>query len=155
MRRCWIIHGRAAPWLPSGKTLLFDPSPDLNGSSPLPGSRWTRETGKFLHENEIHFADPVPQPLLSTRVNWRVENKSFTHFSPRGETGHLSQCLKSDAPQTGSGKEMSRLPVQYRPGQTVTNQHVPAVGFAEDQTHLLSLLFPETIPTCQRFGHKL
>lgn len=111
---------------PQAKPLLFDPSPDLNGSSPLSGSRWTRETGKAFSENEIHFADPVPQPLLSTRANWRVENKSFTHFS-RGETGHLSKCLKSDAPRPGSGKEMSRLPVQYRPGQTVTNWHVPTV----------------------------
>lgn len=89
--------------------------------------------------------------LLSTRVNWRVENKSSTHFS-RGETGHLSKCLKSDAPWTGGGEDRSRLPVQHIPGQTVTNRHVPTV---EEQIHLSSLLFPETIPTCQSFGHKL
>lgn len=104
-----------------------------------------------LSENEFYFADPVPQPLLSTWLNWRVENKSFTHFS-RGETGHLSRCLQSDAPWTGSGMEMPGLPVQYRPGQTVTNWHVLTV---EDQTHLSSLLFPETTSTFQRFGHKL
>lgn len=34
--------------------------------------------------------------------------------------------------------EMPGLPVQYRPGQTVTNWHVLTV---EDQTHLSSLLF--------------
>lgn len=62
-------------------------------------------------------------PYLSPRFYHRSELESgeqgLPHFS-RGETCHLSKRLESDVPWTGSGKEMSRLPVRCRPRQTVT-----------------------------------
>lgn len=67
--------------------------------------------------NPSHRSHILAPPLHMSELE--SGEQGLPHFS-RGETCHLSKRLESDVPWTGSGKEMSGLPVRCRPRQTGT-----------------------------------